>query len=273
MNRRLLAIALIALVTIVAASFALATYWPTPAGPLDSDQVYPTGAGPEHIDFSALNTDDANVSHTPREHWDSYAIVYTAPSERRLVEGEYYINSSTGEIIGQRWHDATVYIDGSIYAFVQPADSVPEHQREEFASDPQFVYNNATDAYYRYDPHYGQTAPTNIGRRTMILNSYTWEAINRTTHHGVPVITYRVTGTRADSDVPPAINGTLQLGVEGGIIYAYDITPDADKSPYQYTYGVKPAPFPEHKWVDTARDLATNTTDSSSERQQSHMPQ
>ncbi|MFB6293615.1 MAG: hypothetical protein ABEH60_05080 [Halonotius sp.] len=266
MNRRFLAVVLVGVVAVVAASVALATYWPAQSEPLDSDQTYPTGAGPDHINVSALDANDANVSHTPREYWDSYAIIYTAPPERRLVEGDYYINSSTGEIIGQRWHNATVYINGSIYAFVQPADSILEHQREEFESDPQFVYDNATNAYYRYDPHYGQVAPTNIGRHTIILDAYTWEAINTTTHHGVPVITYRVTGTRTDSDIPPAISGTLQLGLEEGLIYTYDITLDADEGTYHYTYDVRPAPFPEHEWVDTARDLTTNFTNSSSER-------
>lgn len=267
MDRRSLVVILVTLVAIVTASFAIATYWPAPSGPLDSDQTYPPGAGPDHINFSALNADDTNISHTPRNYWNSYAIIYTAPSERRLVEGDYYINSSTGEIIGQRWHNATVYINGSIYAFVQPADSLPEHQRAEFESDPAFVYDNATNAYYQYDPHYGQIAPTNIGRHTILLDSYTWEAINTTTHHGVPVITYRITGTRADdSDVPPAINGTLQLGVEDGLIYTYDITLDANESTYYYTYDVRPAPFPEHEWVNTAQDLAANSTNSSADQ-------
>jgi len=267
MDRRYVAIGLLALVAIVAASFALATSWATPSGPLGSDQPYPDAAGPDHINFSSLDTDNATVSHIPRKYWDSYAILYTAPSERRLVEGDYYINSTTGEIIGQRWHNATVYIDGSRYAFVQPADSISERQREQFESDPAFVYHNTTDAYYRYDPHYGQTAPTNIGRHTMIVNPYTWEATNTTTHHGVPVITYRVTGRQADAQVPPPISGTLQLGSKDGIIYAYDITLDADEQTYHYTYDVRPAPFPNHEWVDTARAIATNTTKNGSEQE------
>lgn len=272
MDRRYLIIGLVALVAIVAVSFAFATSWSSTPGPLDSDQTYPAGAGPDHINFTALDADDANVSHTPRKYWNSYAIRYTAPPDRRLVEGEYYINSTTGAIIGQRWHNATVYINGSIYAFVQPADSIPEHQREQFTSDPSYVYDNTTDAYYRYDPHYGQIAPTNIGRHTMIPEPYTWEATNTTMHHGVPVITYRVTGTRTDSQVPPPINGTLQLGVEDGIIYAYDLTLDAGERTYHYTYDVRPAPFPDHEWVDTARTLAANTSESSSEQEQRHVP-
>jgi hypothetical protein len=61
------------------------------------------------------------------------------------------------------------------------------------------------------------------------------------------------------------IDGTLQVGVDDGIIYAYDITRGADEGPYHYAYTVRPAPFPEHEWVDTARDLAANSTTSRSE--------
>jgi hypothetical protein len=267
MERRSLVAVLVVLVAVGTAAFAL-TIWSPMSGPSDPDRTYPAGAGADHINFSTLESDDANVSHTPREYWDSYAILYTAPPERPIVEGDYYINSSTGELIADRWHDATVYRNGSTYAFAQPAESIPnEHQREEFESDDAFVYDNATETYYRYDPHYGQLAPTNIGRHTALLEAYTWEATNTTTHHGVPVITYRVTGTRTnDSHVTPASNGTLQLGAEDGIIYAYDITLDADEHNYRYTYDVRPAPFPEHEWVDTAREVADgNTTNSSSE--------
>ena len=265
MDRRYVVVGSVALVAIVVASVSLATAWSGPSDPLGSDQTYPPGAGPNHVNVSALDAAETNLTHTPRNYWDSYAIRYTAPAERRLVEGEYYVNSATGEIIADRWHDATVYRNGSTYAFVQPADGIPEHRREQFASDPSFVYDNATDAYYRYDPHYGQLAPTNIGRHPTILESYTWEAIETTTHHGVPVITYRVTGTRTDSQAPPASNGTLRLGVEDGLIYAYDLTLDAGEDTYRYTYSVSPAPFPDHEWVDTARALAANTTNGSSE--------
>ena len=265
MNRRYLIVVLVAFIAI-AASFALATYWSPPSSPLQPDQTYPTGAGQDHINFSALTADESSVSDTPREYWDSYGLIYTAPSERRLVEGDYYINSSTGEIITKRWYNATVYRNGTTYAFVQPADSIPhEQKREEFESDDSFVYDNTTNAYYRYDPHYGQIAPTNIGRHTKILEPYTWEATNRATHHGVQVITYRVTGMRTDdSQVPRAINGTLQLGAEDGIIYTYDITVDGDESTNHYRYEVKPAPFPDHSWVDKARDITANATNSSS---------
>lgn len=263
MDRRDLAVGLLIVAAVVVASFAVATAWSAPAGPLGADQTYPPGADADQINFSDLGTGDANLTHTPRNHWDSYAIRYTAPPERRLVEGEYYINSSTGEIIADRWHDATVYRNGTEYAFLQPAESVPEHQREQFDSDPQFVYDDTTDAYYRYDPRYGQIAPTNIGRHTTLLDSYTWEAVNTTTHHGVPVITYQATGTRPDSRAPPA-TGTLRLGVEDGLVYGYDLTRDTEGGPYRYAYSVEPAPFPEHEWVDTARELAANSTDSGS---------
>ncbi|RMB25604.1 hypothetical protein [Haloplanus aerogenes] len=228
---------------------------PTPT----ADRAYPEGAGPNHIDFSALDADNERVEYSPRAHWASYAIVYTAPAERRLVEGNYSIDSTTGAIIGERWNDATVYINGSTYAFVQPAASVPEHERERFESDDSFVYHEATDAYYRYDRHYGSVAPTNIGRHPDLLEAYTWEATDTTTHHGVPVITYRATGSRADTRAPPIVDGTLRLGAEDGVVYAFNITVDADER-YHYTYAVKPAPFPEHEWVDRARELSADNT-------------
>lgn len=265
MNRRYLVTSFIILGTVVAASFALPTFFDDQAGPLESDQTYPAGAGPDQINFTALNAGDSNLTHTPRSYWDSYAIRYTAPPDRRLIEGEYYINSATGEIIADRWDNATVYRNGTVYAFFQPAESLPEHQREQFASDSQFVYENTTDAYYRYDPYYGQIAPTNIGRHTILLDSYTWEAVNTTTHRGVPVIIYRATGVRSGSQAPPPINTTLQLGIDDGIVYRYDLTQDADEGPYHYTYSVEPASFPDHEWVNTARDLAS-TNDSRSDR-------
>ncbi|MDG5775937.1 hypothetical protein VB773_14110 [Haloarculaceae archaeon H-GB2-1] len=260
MDRRYV-IGLVAFVVIGLGLVAFTTVWSPQADSPSSDQTYPAGAGPDHINFSALNADNATVTHTPREYWDSYAIIYTAPPERRLIEGSYYINSTTGEIIGQRWHNATVYINGSTYAFVQPADSIPEHRREQIESNPQFVYDNTTDAYYRYDPHYGQIAPTNIGRHPDILDAYAWTAVNTTTHHGVPVITYRVEDERTTAaDVPPAINGTLRLGVEDGIVYAFDITLDGEGRDLRYTYDIHPAPFPDHSWVDTAREAASADT-------------
>lgn len=264
MDRRHLAVGLLTLIAVVVAAVAFATVWSAPSGPLDADQTYPPGAESDQINFSALDAGDATLTHTPREHWDSYAIRYTAPPERRLVEGEYYINSTTGEIIADRWNDAKVYRNGTIYVVFQPAGSIPEHEREQFDSDPQFVNDDATDAYYRYDPRYGEIAPTNIGRHTALLDAYRWEAVNTTTHHGVPVITYRATGTRSDSRAQPPINGTLRLGVEDGIVYGYDLTQDADERRFRYTYSVEPAPFPEHEWVDTARDLTANATNSSS---------
>lgn len=262
MNRSYLIVVPIALVAVVAALVALSALPTAPTDTPTSNQTYPAGAGPDDINFSALDSDDRNVSHTPRSYWDSYAIVYTAPDDRPIVEGDYYINATTGEILADRWDDVSVYRNGTIYAFFQPAESVPtEREREELDADDAYSYDNATDAYYRYDPQYGQIAPTNIGRHTDLLESYTWEANNRTSHHGVPVITYRVTGAGTDT-VPPATNGTLQLGVEDGIVYAFDITLDTGDQKYHYAYDVRPAPFPEHEWVDRARTLAaTNTTD------------
>jgi hypothetical protein len=265
MERRYIVVGLLAAVAVVALAFAVITLAPAEAGPLDSDQAYPAGAEADGINFTALESTDTNVSHTPRKHWDSYAINYDAPRERPVVEGEYYINGATGEILADRWYNASVYRNGSTYAFVQPADSIPnEAQRETFESDDAFVYDNATDAYYRYDSQYGTSAPTNIGRHTTILDAYSWEATDTTTHHGVPVITYEVTGTRTNSsDVLPATNGTLQLGLDDGIVYAFDITLEDDETSYQYTYDVGPAPFPDHDWVETARNVtAENTTQS-----------
>jgi hypothetical protein len=241
-----------------------------PVGPFDGtqspspDQEYPKGAGAEHINFSALTTDTTNVSHSPREHWDSYAIIYTAPSERRLVEGNYYINSTTGEIIGERWNNGTVYLNGSTYAFAQPASSITERDRQQLDSDESFVYHKKTDTYYRYDQQYGSVAPTNIGRHPEILEAYTWEAVDTTTHHGVPVITYRATGRHTDTRAPPIVNGTLRLGVENGVVYAFDIIVDGDETNYHYTYSVHPAPFPNHEWVDRASEV-TRTNSSSVE--------
>jgi len=228
----------------------------------ESEQEYPDGAGPNHLNFSALTTDNRSAENSPRDYWESYAISYTAPPERPLVEGNYYINSASGEIIGERWNDATVYINGSTYAFVQPADSISEREREQLDSDDAFVYHEPTDAYYRYDPHYGSVAPTNIGRHPAILDAYTWEAINTTTHHGGPVVTYRATGTRADSRGPPIVDGTLQIGVDDGAVYGFEITVDGGEGNDHYTYSVKPAPFPDHEWVDRAETIAAENATS-----------
>ncbi|WP_225336068.1 hypothetical protein [Halomicrobium urmianum] len=230
--------------------------------PTTSDQSalpkqYPDGAGPDSVNFSRLDPDDDTVLHAPRDRWDSYAIVYSEPPGRRRVEGDYYVNSSTGEVISDLWYGAKDYRNGDTYAYVQPAGQIPDHQpREEWESDPQFTYDDATDAYYRYDRHYGQIAPTNIGRHTDILDSYDWEAVDTTTHHGVPVITYQLSDTEPDdARVAPAVAGSLKLGVEDGIIYAFDITLDAEGEP-RYTYTVRPAAFPDHDWVETARRVA-----------------
>ncbi|WP_265110914.1 hypothetical protein [Halosolutus halophilus] len=231
------------------------------------DHQYPDGAGPNHVDFSTLKSDNNTVLHTPRTHWNSYAILYTEPPEHRRVEGEYYINSSTGEVISDLWDGAKDYRNGDTYAYVQPAAQIPhEHQREELERDDEFVYDNTTNAYYRYDRLYGQFAPTNIGRHTEILGYYRWKATDRTTHHGVTAITYQLADLESkDSRVPRAITGTLQLGVEDGIIYAFDITLDDAEDELRYTYSVRPVAFPDHDWVETARTVvAANNTDDES---------
>ncbi len=262
MDRRHTLALLLVVGVIVTGLFVLSTVGSPGSDGVDAEQQYPDGAGPDHIDFATLDSDDQNVSHTPRAYWDSYTINYTAPPDRPVVEGEYFINARTGEIISDLWDDARDYRNGTTYAYVQPADGIPnEYQREQLESDSAYVYDNATDAYYRYDQQYGQLAPTTIGRHTDILEFYAWEATNTTTHYGVPVLTYRVTGRDTNNSRVPPASGTLQLGVEDGVVYAYDITLDTDEGSQQYTYEVRPAPFPDHEWVETARDVsATNTT-------------
>lgn len=257
MDPRHLAALLVAFLTISAGAVILTDPGFPGSDSPSPDQQYPHGTGPDHINFSTLNSDSENVSHTPRDYWDSYAIVYTAPAERPLVEGNYHINSTSGEIVSDLWDGAKDYRKGETYAFVQPAESIPnEHRREEFESDDSFVHDNATNAYYRYDQHYGQVAPTNLGRHTNILEPYTWEAVNTTTHHGVPIIVYQATGKRTDnSQIPPA-SGTLRIGVEDGVVYAFDVTVDQGEETYQYTYDVGPTAFPDLDWVEKAREVA-----------------
>ena len=258
MERRSLAGLVVALVAIGAVAVVVSPHGPSVSGPAATADEYPAGAGPEHINFTALEVDGANVSHTPREYWDSYAILYTEPTDRRRIEGDYYINAPTGEVLGDRWRDARVYRNGSTYAFVQTADAIQDHRREEYENDPEFVYHDPTDAYYTYDSEYlSGLETTNIGTHTTVAESYTWTAIDRTTHHGVPVITYQVTGTRnEDSRAPSPKNGTLQLGAEDGIVYAYDLSLTDDGETFRRTYEVRPAPFPDHKWLETARAVA-----------------
>lgn len=243
----------------VAAVFAFVAF-PAASDPLGPGEEYPAGAGADHIDFETLGETGGNVSHAPREHWESYVVDYAEPPDRRLVEGVYYVDGRTGATLADRWHDAEVYRNGSVYAVRQPADGIPdERTREALENDPEFRYDDATDAYYRYDPRYGRLAPTNLGRHTAVLEPYTWEAVETTDHHGVDVITYRVTGRRADaSNAPPATAGTLRLGADDGVVYAFDITLE-DGGSYRYTYEVRPAPFPDHDWVETAREVSADS--------------
>ena len=231
---------------------------------LPADQQYPPGAGPNVINFTALDAAETNLTHTPRRHWESYVLGFTETPDTPPVEGIYYINATTGEIITDRFHGATAYRNGSIYAFRQPAAALPtDRHREELAADEAYTYDNTTDTYHRYDSRYGKLAPTTIGRHTDIVEAYTWEAINTTTHYGVPVITYRLTGQRSDADrAQPAEAGTLQLGVDDGLIYAYDLTLDANNATDTYRYQVRSAPFLEHEWVRTAKRLSTTTNSS-----------
>ena len=39
---------------------------------LPADQQYPPGAGPNVINFTALDAAETNLTHTPRRHWESY---------------------------------------------------------------------------------------------------------------------------------------------------------------------------------------------------------
>ena len=77
------------------------------------------------------------------------------------------------------------------------------------------------------------------------------------------VITYRLTGRQPTADrAQPAKSGTLQLGVDDGLIYAYDITLETNDATSHYSYQVRPAPFPDHEWVRTAQRLSTTTNSS-----------
>ncbi|SFK98050.1 hypothetical protein SAMN04487950_1725 [Halogranum rubrum] len=259
MDRPHLVALLVVLVGIVAVPVSLTAFDPPTANSLSADQTYPAGAGPDSVDFEALDADEHNVSYAPREHWDAYVLNYTEPDEGARVEGVYYINSTTGEILADRWHDAKVYRHGKTYVFYQPASGLDEHRREMFEADNQFVYDDTTDAFYRYDPHVGKIHPTTIGRHPDILELYTWEAVGTENHYGVPVLVYRATGERSGDYVPQLVEGTFELGVDDGVIYGFDITV-REEGEYHYTYDVAPTEFPDHEWVDTAERLAGNTT-------------
>ena len=264
MQRRWL---LVFVVAVVAGVWLLAAGVPAPtsdSAALPADQQYPPGAGPTGVNVTALDAVETNLTHTPRAHWESYVLGFMETPDTPPVEGTYYINATTGEMITDRFHGATAYRSGSIYAFRQPAGALPtDRHREELAADEAYTYDNTSDTYYRYDPRYGKLAPTTIGRHTDIVAAYTWEAVNTTTHHSVPVITYRLTGQRSDADrAQPAEAGTLQLGVDDGLIYAYDLTLDGTDATANYSYQVRPAPFPEHEWVKTAKRRSTTTNSS-----------
>lgn len=268
MDRRTLYALLVVLVVAVVVPMTLSSFGTGTSEKVDANQQYPAGAGPAHINFSALSKDSNNLTHAPREYWDSYAISYTEPPDRWRVEGEYYINSTTGEIIAERWDDGTVYRNSSAYAYVQPASGLStEYERQDLEDNPGFVYDQDTDAFYKYRPHNGFLSPTNIGRHPEILKYYSWEATETTTHHGVPVITYELSSSESSHpNVPPAVNGSLQLGADDGVIYAFDITLDDDESEFRYTYSVHPVEFPNHEWVKTAQEVVAANSTSTSER-------
>ena len=54
---------------------------------------------------------------------------------------------------------------------------------------------------------------------------------------------------------PSASEGSLSLGAEDGIVYAFDLTLDVDDGA-RYTYSIEPTAFPDHEWVETAKRVA-----------------
>jgi hypothetical protein len=225
-------------------------------------EAYPAGAGPDSIDFSVVGGDEATLLSLSHDGWESYAFRYDEPADRPRVEGEYYVDTTTGEIVSDLSDDARDYRDGEEYASVQPAGPLSDREREQLEDDPAHVYDADTDAYYRYDPQYGEVAPTNVGRHATILESYEWTATGETTHHGVAVVTYELASEEAsNSNAPAASAGSLSLGVDDGIVYAFDLTLDVDDKA-RYTYSVEPAAFPDHEWVETAKRVAGSDSES-----------
>jgi hypothetical protein len=225
-------------------------------------EVYPAGAGPESIDFSVVGADEATLLSLSHDGWESYAFRYDEPADRPRVEGEYYVDTTTGEIVSALSDDARDYRDGEEYASIRPAGPLSDQERERLEDDPKYVYDADTDAYYRYDPQYGEVAPTNVGRHPTILESYEWTATGEATHHGVAVVTYELASEESrDSNAPAASAGSLSLGADDGIVYAFDLTLDvADGA--RYTYSVEPAAFPARGWVETAKRVAGSDSES-----------
>jgi hypothetical protein len=225
-------------------------------------ETYPPGAGQNSIDFSVVGADEATLLSLSHDGWESYAFIYDEPADRPRVEGEYYVDTTTGEVVSKLSDDARDYRDGEEYAAIQPAGPLSDRQREQLDDDLAYVYDADTDAYYRYDPQYGEIAPTNVGRHPTILESYEWTATGETTHHGVAVITYELASEESrDSNAPAAREGSLSLGAEDGIVYAFDLTLDVDDGA-RYTYSVEPAEFPDHEWVETAQRVAGSDSES-----------
>lgn len=227
-------------------------------------ETYPAGAGPDGIDFSVVGGDEATLLDLSHDGWESYGFVSDEPADRPRVEGDYYVDTTTGEVVSQLYNDAQDYRDGEEYAYVQPAGPLSDRQRERLDEDPEYVYDADTDAYYRYDPRYGEAAPTNVGRHPTILESYRWTATGETTHHGVEVVTYELASEESrESSAPAATEGSLSLGADDGIVYAFDLTLDVDAGA-RYTYDLRPVAFPDHEWVETARRVAGTEADSTS---------
>jgi hypothetical protein len=219
-------------------------------------ETYPPGAGPDSIDFSVVGADEATLLSLSHDGWESYAFMYDEPADRPRVEGEYYVDTTTGEVVSDRSDDARDYRDGEEYAAIQPAGPLSDRQRVQLDADPAYVYDADTDAYYRYDPQYGEIAPTTVGRHPTILESYEWTATGETTHHGVAVLTYELASEESrDSNAPAASAGSLSLGADDGIVYAFDLTLDVDDGA-RYMYSIEPAAFPDHEWVETAKRVA-----------------
>ena len=166
-------------------------------------ETYPPGAGPDSIDFSVVGADEPTLLSLSHDGWESYAFRYDEPADRPRVEGEYYVDTTTGEVVSELYEEAADYRDGEEYAAIQPAGPLSDQQREQLDDDSAYVHDADTDAYYRYDPQYGGVAPTTVGRHPTILESYEWTATGETTHHGVAVITYELASEESrDSNAP-----------------------------------------------------------------------
>lgn len=263
-----------AVVVLVALGTALALVNPGPVStnPLLYAQSYPDGAGPNHVDVAALiGGDDTPSAHTPGDAWETYVVrTSISHADAYTLHTTHYIDSLTGERLTHTesaavGYAAMEYANATTYAFVYPNasdinDSDTRENLEETAT-----YDPETDAYYIYDENpdrYAADAPTAhitavVGGNDRLLEQYTWKAVGTTTQHGVAVITYRLTGRHpAYHESAEPAEGTLLIGVEHGVIYAYDIRVDSTMGQTHYQYRAMPADFPGHDWVSTAAAVA-----------------